>query len=41
MGTLTYDILKGWWTDAGTPESLFRANELCKDIILDFEFGNE
>jgi glucose-1-phosphate thymidylyltransferase len=41
MGTLTYDILKGWWTDAGTPESLFRANELCKDIILNFEFRNE
>jgi len=35
-GTLTYNILKGWWTDAGTPESLFRANELCKNIILDF-----
>ena len=35
-GTLTYDILKGWWTDAGTPESLLRANELAKDIILDF-----
>ena len=41
MGTLTYDILRGWWTDAGTPESLFRANELCKDIILNFEFRNE
>ena len=40
-GTLTYDILKGWWTDAGTTESLFRANELCKDIILNFEFRNE
>jgi len=38
-GTLTYDILKGWWTDAGTPESLFRANELCKDLILDFGNG--
>jgi glucose-1-phosphate thymidylyltransferase len=36
-GTLTYDILKGWWTDAGTPESLFRANEFCKDLILDFK----
>jgi glucose-1-phosphate thymidylyltransferase len=35
-GTLTYDILKGWWTDAGTPESLFKANELCKDLELDF-----
>jgi glucose-1-phosphate thymidylyltransferase len=38
-GTLTYDILKGWWTDAGTPESLFRANELCKDLVLDFNDG--
>ncbi|MGB9681655.1 MAG: sugar phosphate nucleotidyltransferase [bacterium] len=38
-GSLTYDTLKGWWTDAGTPESLFRANELCKDLILDFENG--
>jgi glucose-1-phosphate thymidylyltransferase len=34
-GTLTYDILKGWWTDAGTPESLYRANKLCKDLELD------
>lgn len=24
-GDLTYDILQGWWTDAGTFESLFRA----------------
>jgi glucose-1-phosphate thymidylyltransferase len=38
-GTLTYDILEGWWTDAGTPESLFRANELCKDLVLDFKNG--
>ena len=35
-GTLTYDILNGWWTDAGTSESLFRANEFCKDLELDF-----
>ncbi len=27
-GTLTYEILEGWWTDAGTFESLLRANEL-------------
>jgi len=27
-GQLTYDILEGWWTDAGTFESLDRANEL-------------
>lgn len=25
---LTYDILKGWWTDAGTFESYLYANEL-------------
>jgi glucose-1-phosphate thymidylyltransferase len=25
QGTLTYDILDGWWTDAGTFESLHRA----------------
>lgn len=28
QGTLTYDMLDGWWTDAGTFESLLRANEL-------------
>ncbi len=27
-GTLTYGFLKGWWTDAGTFESIKRANEL-------------
>jgi glucose-1-phosphate thymidylyltransferase len=27
-GRLAYDILEGWWTDAGTFESLGRANEL-------------
>ena len=27
-GQLAYDILEGWWTDAGTFESLDRANEL-------------
>jgi len=27
-GQLTYDVLEGWWTDAGTFESLARANEL-------------
>ncbi len=27
-GTLTYEILEGWWTDAGTFESLLRANNL-------------
>jgi len=27
-GTLTYEILDGWWTDAGTFDSLLRANNL-------------
>jgi glucose-1-phosphate thymidylyltransferase len=27
-GQLNYDILEGWWSDAGTFESLNRANEL-------------
>jgi glucose-1-phosphate thymidylyltransferase len=30
-GDLTYDVLPGWWTDAGTFESLAHANELLKD----------
>ncbi len=29
-GTMTYDILKGWWTDAGTFESFFRATTLVR-----------
>ncbi len=28
QGRLAYDLLEGWWTDAGTFESLSRANEL-------------
>jgi glucose-1-phosphate thymidylyltransferase len=27
-GLMTYDILEGWWTDAGTFDSLLRANQL-------------
>ncbi|RPJ55060.1 MAG: spore coat protein [Acidobacteria bacterium] len=27
-GSMTYDILEGWWTDAGTIESLLRATNL-------------
>ena len=30
-GQLDYDILEGWWTDAGTFESLGRAAELVKN----------
>ena len=31
QGTLTYDILDGFWTDAGTFESLLRANNLVAE----------
>ena len=27
-GAMTYEVLKGWWTDAGTIESLHRASNL-------------
>jgi glucose-1-phosphate thymidylyltransferase len=30
-GTLTWDLLEGWWTDAGTIESLFLANQLVNE----------
>ncbi|NKI24242.1 NTP transferase domain-containing protein [Paenibacillus dendritiformis] len=36
---LTYNILQGWWTDAGTHPSLARANEMAKDMTLGVEFG--
>ncbi|MEF2968150.1 sugar phosphate nucleotidyltransferase [Paenibacillus sp. M1] len=38
-GELTFDILQGWWTDAGTHASFARANELAKDIVFGEEFG--
>lgn len=34
-GSLTYDVLTNWWTDAGTFESLFYANELTKEVDLE------
>ena len=39
QGSLTYDILQGWWTDAGTHESLKKANELAMDLTFGEEFG--
>ncbi|MFC5649812.1 sugar phosphate nucleotidyltransferase [Paenibacillus solisilvae] len=36
---LSYDILQGWWTDAGTHASLTKANELAKEIVFGDEFG--
>lgn len=38
-GLLTYDILSGWWTDAGTHDSLAHANDLMKTKDLDLTFG--
>jgi glucose-1-phosphate thymidylyltransferase len=40
-GQLTYDILDGWWTDAGTHSSLMKANELFRDIGIDMDFVRE
>ena len=36
---LTYDILRGWWTDAGTHASWAKANDLARNIIFPEEFG--
>jgi glucose-1-phosphate thymidylyltransferase len=30
-GDLSYEVLDGWWTDAGTFESLYRANQLVRE----------
>jgi len=30
-GQMTYEIVEGWWTDAGTFESLFRASRLVAE----------
>jgi glucose-1-phosphate thymidylyltransferase len=39
-GTLTYDKLDGWWTDAGTFESLLRANNLVAETGANKMTGN-
>jgi len=36
---LTFDILQGWWTDAGTHASLARAHELAQDLNFGEAFG--
>jgi glucose-1-phosphate thymidylyltransferase len=30
-GEMTFDVLAGWWTDAGTFESLYRAGRLVAE----------
>jgi len=32
QGTMMFDILRGWWTDAGTFDSLLKANNLIADM---------
>ncbi|HKN48350.1 MAG TPA: sugar phosphate nucleotidyltransferase [Candidatus Polarisedimenticolia bacterium] len=34
-GEMQHDILEGWWTDAGTFESLFRANQLVREKMIE------
>ncbi|MFP4522709.1 MAG: sugar phosphate nucleotidyltransferase [Fibrobacterota bacterium] len=34
-GTMTFDILKNWWTDAGTFDSLGRASGLAEELNTD------
>jgi hypothetical protein len=36
---LTYDVLQGWWTDAGTHASLAKASKLAHDLFLGDEFS--
>lgn len=38
-GELTFDVLQGWWTDAGTHVSLAKANGLAQEITFGEEFG--
>lgn len=38
---LTFDIIRGWWTDAGTHTSLQYANELAKNINLGITFDKK
>ena len=32
QSTVMYEVLHGWWTDAGTFESLWNANQLARDV---------
>lgn len=38
---LTYDILRGWWSDTGTPRSLQKANQYAAEMELNFDFRVE
>jgi glucose-1-phosphate thymidylyltransferase len=32
-GEMHFDILDGWWTDCGTPESLLKASNLVRELV--------
>ena len=34
-GEMQHDVIEGWWTDAGTFESLYRANQLVREMMID------
>ena len=34
LGQMGYDVLEGWWTDAGLPETLYRATTLVREREL-------
>lgn len=40
-GQMSYDIMSGWWTDAGTHESLADANALFRNQTWDLSFGKK
>lgn len=40
-GQLTYDILNGWWTDAGTHSSLFHASQIAEEVDFGENFGKK
>lgn len=41
MGKMSYDVLQGWWTDAGTHDSLAHANEMLRYETFDLNFGKK
>jgi len=34
LGQMAYDIFEGWWTDAGLPETLYRATTLVREAWI-------
>jgi glucose-1-phosphate thymidylyltransferase len=40
QGLMSFDILRGWWTDAGLPETLYRATSLVRERMLRHGVGS-